>query len=485
MYFPGDPLFAHDPIFNSVPDPKARERHDRAVRPGPDRAGVGARLRVGHRAARPERDRLRDGGPTGEPAPHAVADGRPVPGHRPAVGRTGRSWSPRGRQARSRSPDASSTRRENPCPTRWSRRGRPTPSPGSTTRTTRGARPRRAIAGFRGFGRSATDADGGYRIVTVRPGPLPSPAGGTEAPHLDVSVFARGLLDRVVTRIYFADEAEANAADPVLSAIAEPERRETLLASPDGQPGGGGRVPLRHQAARRTRDRLLRCLTTSPRPQSRYRWSPRSTGAPGAPVLVLGPLARHVPGGLGPPGSRARRALQAAAGSSCPAMAARRRAPGPYTIAELGAGVRALLDQHGVERGRVLRRLPRRHDRDVAGGHVARADLGPRPDLHVRLPAAGLWLAGQGRRRSRPTGMASVTGQSVGRWFTPAFVRREPGVAAAFAADLERIDPAGYAGCCAAIARHGPAAVSSAASPRRPWSSRARTIRRRRPRTAR
>jgi protocatechuate 3,4-dioxygenase alpha subunit len=97
-----------------------------------------------------------------------------------------------------------------------------------------------AIHGFRGFGRSATDSDGGYRIVTVRPGPLPCPAGGTEAPHLDVSVFARGLLDRVVTRIYFADEAEANAADPVLSAIAEPERRETLLATPDGLPGGGG-----------------------------------------------------------------------------------------------------------------------------------------------------------------------------------------------------------------------------------------------------
>jgi protocatechuate 3,4-dioxygenase alpha subunit len=94
-----------------------------------------------------------------------------------------------------------------------------------------------ATPGFRGFGRSATDPDGGYRIVTVRPGPLPCPAGGTEAPHLDVSVFARGLLDRVVTRIYFADEAPANAADPVLAAIAEPERRQTLLAGPGAQAG--------------------------------------------------------------------------------------------------------------------------------------------------------------------------------------------------------------------------------------------------------
>ncbi len=73
--------------------------------------------------------------------------------------------------------------------------------------------------------------------MTVRPGPLPCPAGGTEAPHLDVSVFARGLLDRVVTRIYFADEHQANAADPVLSAIAEPGRRETLLAVPSGEAG--------------------------------------------------------------------------------------------------------------------------------------------------------------------------------------------------------------------------------------------------------
>jgi protocatechuate 3,4-dioxygenase, alpha subunit len=85
-------------------------------------------------------------------------------------------------------------------------------------------------AGFRGFGRSATDPDGNYRIVTVRPGLLPCPGGGTEAPHLDVSVFARGLLDRVVTRIYFPDEAEANDGDPVLTSIADPVRKATLIA---------------------------------------------------------------------------------------------------------------------------------------------------------------------------------------------------------------------------------------------------------------
>ncbi len=90
-----------------------------------------------------------------------------------------------------------------------------------------------AGGGFRGFGRSATDQGGGYRIVTVKPGRLPTRDGGTEAPHLDVSVFARGLLDRVVTRIYFDDED--NSGDPVLASV-DPDRRATLVAvaGPDG-----------------------------------------------------------------------------------------------------------------------------------------------------------------------------------------------------------------------------------------------------------
>ncbi len=88
------------------------------------------------------------------------------------------------------------------------------------------------VAGFRGFGRCPTDADGSYRIVTLRPGALPCPDGGTEAPHIDVSLFSRGLLDRVVTRIYFGDEQEANAADPVLREV-DPDRAGTLIAKAD------------------------------------------------------------------------------------------------------------------------------------------------------------------------------------------------------------------------------------------------------------
>ena len=55
---------------------------------------------------------------------------------------------------------------------------------------------------------------------------------GDQAPHLDVSVSARGLLDRGATRLYFPDEQEANAADPVLNSIADTRRRATLIAEP-------------------------------------------------------------------------------------------------------------------------------------------------------------------------------------------------------------------------------------------------------------
>ena len=76
-----------------------------------------------------------------------------------------------------------------------------------------------AYPGFRGFGRCPTDADGHFTFRTLKPGALPDGDGGIEAPHLDVSVFARGLLNRVVTRIYFPDEAAANAVDPVLRGL--------------------------------------------------------------------------------------------------------------------------------------------------------------------------------------------------------------------------------------------------------------------------
>jgi protocatechuate 3,4-dioxygenase alpha subunit len=87
--------------------------------------------------------------------------------------------------------------------------------------------------GFRGFTRCPADADGRYAILTLKPGPVPGPDGVPQAPHLVVSVFARGLLDRVVTRVYFPDEAEANAADPILAGVADEAARATLVAGTD------------------------------------------------------------------------------------------------------------------------------------------------------------------------------------------------------------------------------------------------------------
>jgi protocatechuate 3,4-dioxygenase alpha subunit len=90
--------------------------------------------------------------------------------------------------------------------------------------------PRGAVAGFRGFGRCPTDAEGGFAICTLKPGRVPAVGGGLQAPHLDVSVFARGMLQRVVTRIYFPDEEQANGEDPVLATV-DPAARDTLVAS--------------------------------------------------------------------------------------------------------------------------------------------------------------------------------------------------------------------------------------------------------------
>jgi protocatechuate 3,4-dioxygenase alpha subunit len=83
-------------------------------------------------------------------------------------------------------------------------------------------------AGFTGFGRCETSAEGVYFCETVRPGAVPGPDGATQAPHLTLSVFARGVLVRLMTRIYFSDEP-ANASDPVL-ALVPAERRDTLIA---------------------------------------------------------------------------------------------------------------------------------------------------------------------------------------------------------------------------------------------------------------
>jgi protocatechuate 3,4-dioxygenase, alpha subunit len=80
-------------------------------------------------------------------------------------------------------------------------------------------------SGWQGFGRCLTDEDGDFAFNVLKPGAVD----GQQAPHIDVSVFARGLMQRLMTRVYFPDEEEANEADPVLRSVS-PERRATLVA---------------------------------------------------------------------------------------------------------------------------------------------------------------------------------------------------------------------------------------------------------------
>ncbi|BDA83165.1 protocatechuate 3,4-dioxygenase subunit alpha [Aureimonas sp. SA4125] len=92
---------------------------------------------------------------------------------------------------------------------------------------TRGA----ADPNFAGWGRQpVSDVDGSFRFETIRPGPVPISDGRLQAPHITVWIVARGINVGLHTRLYFADEAAANARDPLLQRIPEPERRETLIA---------------------------------------------------------------------------------------------------------------------------------------------------------------------------------------------------------------------------------------------------------------
>ncbi|HEY1329603.1 MAG TPA: protocatechuate 3,4-dioxygenase subunit alpha [Casimicrobiaceae bacterium] len=82
-------------------------------------------------------------------------------------------------------------------------------------------------ARFTGFGRVFTGAEGRFRVHTIKPGPVPGPDGGAQAPHLNVTIFMRGLLKHLITRMYFPDDA--NAHDAVLQRVPA-ERRATLVA---------------------------------------------------------------------------------------------------------------------------------------------------------------------------------------------------------------------------------------------------------------
>ena len=88
-------------------------------------------------------------------------------------------------------------------------------------------------AAFSGFGRCGSDDGGGFWFATIKPGAI----GDGQAPHIGVIVQARGILNHAFTRIYFADEAEANSADPALKSVPA-DRRNTLIAVRSETPAG-------------------------------------------------------------------------------------------------------------------------------------------------------------------------------------------------------------------------------------------------------
>jgi len=173
-------------------------------------------------------------------------------------------------------------------------------------------------------------------------------------------------------------------------------------------------------------------------------------GPAGAPVLVLGNslgTSRAVWDRQVPALSRKFRLLRyelpGHGGSPAPDR--------PYTIADLGSAVLAVLDWHGVDRAAYCG--------ISLGGMIGMWLAAESPErvsalglvcTSAYLPPASGWLARAEQVRAH--GLTSISAASIGRWFTPAFATREPQTAAAFAAELEQTDVAGYAGCCAAIA---------------------------------
>lgn len=97
---------------------------------------------------------------------------------------------------------------------------------------------------FPGWGRCASDATGGFRFTTLKPGPVPGSGNTQQAPHIAINILARGIITRLYTRAYFEGDA-LNETDPLLNLIEDAARRATLIARPDGP--GGWRLDIRLQ----------------------------------------------------------------------------------------------------------------------------------------------------------------------------------------------------------------------------------------------
>jgi protocatechuate 3,4-dioxygenase beta subunit len=214
MYFPGDPLLAADPIFNCTADESARWRLVSSF----DWDATVAGFALGYRF-----DIVLAG-----------RDATPLEaGHEQLEATTSQTVGPFfsiGMDGLKRDPLA-------PPPGAPDERvavsgrildGDGAPVPDSLLELWQADAQGRHREGFDGYGRVATDSDGRFRFTTIKPGPVPGPGGRPQAPHVAVSLFARGLMKRLVTRLYFPDDAR-NGSDPVLGLVA-PDRRSTLVA---------------------------------------------------------------------------------------------------------------------------------------------------------------------------------------------------------------------------------------------------------------
>jgi 3-oxoadipate enol-lactonase len=177
-------------------------------------------------------------------------------------------------------------------------------------------------------------------------------------------------------------------------------------------------------------------------------------GPDGAPVLALGTSIGTHQGLFGPQAAvlgRRFRLLRFEHRGHGPAGARSPAPPGPYTIADLGADVLALLDRYGLDQvayaGVSLGGMVGMWLATSAPARISRLAL---CCTAAYLPPASMWE--QRAATARADGMGTLAGQVIARWFTPAWTERNPGPVAAVAAMLEGTDPGGYAGCAEAIA---------------------------------
>jgi len=227
MYFPGDPLLAVDPIFNCTADESARQRLIAAFdwqTTIPETAlGYRFDLILRGREGTPTESGARAPATTSqtvgpffklglEPLERMELAGVDAPGERVTV--EGRVVDGEGRPVPDACLEIWQADATGQYPESGGQRG------GDRTDHERGS--------FRGFGRIPTDGAGHFRFTTIKPGAVAGPDGVAQAPHLAVSVFMRGLMKRLVTRIYFPNDPR-NSQDSVLGLV-PPERRTTLIA---------------------------------------------------------------------------------------------------------------------------------------------------------------------------------------------------------------------------------------------------------------